>query len=117
MPAYTVEFATEVERDFELIFDFLEESYRSFGESTEDAIAHAATRVQAIRNTAAGLGSVPHRGTLHPEIMPGLRHVTIDQAIYWFFVDEDGLIVRVLAIFFGGQDHIRRMLARLLQRP
>ena len=74
-------------------------------------------RVEAIRNTAAALGSVPSRGTLHPGIMPGLRHVTIDQAIYWFSVDEDGHIVRVLAIFFGGQDHIRRMLARLLQRP
>jgi plasmid stabilization system protein ParE len=49
--------------------------------------------------------------------MPNLRHVTIDQAIYWFLVDEDALIVRVLAIFFGGQDHIRRMLARLLQKP
>lgn len=52
MPAYAVEFATEVERDFELIFDFLEESYRGFGESAEDAIVHAAARVEAIRATA-----------------------------------------------------------------
>ena len=116
MPAYTVEFSAEAERDFELIFDFLEESYRGFGESAEDAIEHAASRVEAIRTAAARLGHVPYRGILHPEIMPGLRHVTIDQAIYWFFVDNDALIVRVLAVFFGNQDHIHRMLVRLLRR-
>ena len=82
--------------------DWRASSYRSFGESTEDAIAHAARRVEAIRAKAAKLGNAPYRETLHPEIMPDLRHVTIDQAIYWLFVDEDALIVRVLAIFFGG---------------
>lgn len=117
MPAYAVEFAAEVERDFELIFDFLEESYRGFGERSEDAVAHAAKRIEALRATAVGLGKTPHRGTRHPEMMPNLRHVTIDQAIYWFLVDEDAMTVRILAIFFGGQDHIRRMLARLLRRP
>jgi toxin ParE1/3/4 len=117
MPAYTVEFAAEVERDFELIFDFLEESYGSFGERPKDALAHAARRVEAIRATAVGLGKTPHRGTRHPEIMPNIRHVTMDQAIYWFLVDEDAMTVRILAIFFGGQDHIRRMLVRLLHRP
>ena len=117
MPAYSVEFAAEAERDFELVFDFLEESYRSFGESAEDAMEHAARRVEAIRTKAAKLGNVPYRGTLHPAIMPGLRHVTIDQAIYWFLVDNDARIVRVLAVFFGSQDHVRRMLVRLLQRP
>jgi len=117
MPTYRVEFAAGVERDLELIFDFLEESYRGFGENTEDAITHAGTRVEAIRATAAKLGKTPHRGTMHPEIMPDLRHVTIDQAIYWFLIDEKVLIVRVLAVFFGSQDHVRQMLARLLRRP
>jgi hypothetical protein len=55
MPAYAVEFAAEVERGFELVFDFLEENYRSFGESAQDAIVHA------------------HRGTRHPEMTPNLR--------------------------------------------
>jgi len=117
MPAYAVEFAAEVGRDFELIFDYLESSYSSFGESPEEAVLHAAARLEAIRLAAAKLGDAPYRGTLHPEMMPNLRHVTIDQAIYWFLVDEHVLTVRVLAIFFGGQDHVRRMLARLLQKP
>jgi toxin ParE1/3/4 len=116
MPAYKVEFANETNRDFELIFDHLEASYRNCGESARDAIAHAAIRVEAIRIAAAKLGTMPHRGTLHPEIMPDLRHITIDKAIYWFVVDEETELVRVLAIFFGGQDHVRLMLTRLLQR-
>jgi plasmid stabilization system protein ParE len=116
MPAYTVEFAAEVSRDFELIFDFLEQSYRDFGESPEDAALHAAARVEAIRQAGAKLGSAPYRGTGPSEMIPNLRHVTIDKAIYWFLVDEQAFTVRILAIFFGGQDHIRRMLARLLQR-
>ena len=37
------------------------------------------------------------------------------RAIYWFDVDEGRRTVRVLAVFFGGQDHIRRMLIRLLE--
>ena len=47
-------------------------------------------------------------------MLPGLRHLTIGQAIVWFDIDEDVKLVRVLAVFFGGQDHIRRVLTRLL---
>jgi len=31
-----------------------------------------------------------------------------------FIVDEEARVVRVLAVFFGGQDHQRAMLRRLL---
>jgi hypothetical protein len=40
--------------------------------------------------------------------------LTIDRAIYWFDVNEAEQRVRILAIFFGGQDHVRHMLTRLL---
>jgi plasmid stabilization system protein ParE len=45
--------------------------------------------------------------------MPGLRNVTKDKTVFYFTVHEDLEEVRVLAIFFGGQDHIRKMLMRL----
>jgi plasmid stabilization system protein ParE len=51
---------------------------------------------------------------MHDDILPGLRHVTLGRAVIWFDVIEDKSNVRILAVFFGGQDHIRRMLARLL---
>ena len=74
----------------------------------------AETRVQPIREHIIQLGQLPYRGTLHDEMLPGLRHLTIGQAIVWFDIDEDVKLVRVLAVFFGGQDHIRRVLTRLL---
>ena len=111
---FPIEFSADAERDFELIFDHLFESYRSFGESTEEALVHAARRIDGIRQSANELGVAPHRGMLNEDMLPGLRHVAIDLAIYWFQVHEAEERVRVLAIFFGGQDHLRHMLARLL---
>jgi toxin ParE1/3/4 len=43
-----------------------------------------------------------------------VRYLTIDRAIYGFDVDKAARKVRILAIFFGGQDHVRHMLVRLL---
>lgn len=112
--AYEVVFAADVRHDFTLIFEFLVDSYVGFGDDTETAIVRAETRVQSIREDIIQLGQLPYRGTLHEEMLPGLRHLTIGQAIVWFDIDEDVKLVRVLAVFFGGQDHIRRMLIRLL---
>lgn len=111
---YRLEFSAEAERDLELIFDHLFDSYRSLGEALEDALDHASARVMAVRTGANRILTVPHRGERHDDILPGLRHLTIDRAIYWFDVDEARRTVRVLAVFFGGQDHVRRMLRRLL---
>jgi len=112
---FAIEFAAACERDFELIFDHLFTSYCTFGESTVEALEHASRRLVGIRRAAERLGTFPLRGTTRDDILPGVRYLAIDQAIYWFEVDEKALRVRVLAIFFGGQDHIRHMLVRQLR--
>lgn len=112
--AYHLEFSATAERDLTLIFDHLVESYRTFGEPPGEALSHAAARVRAIRRNADRLLTAPQRGTKHDDLVPGLRHLTIERAIYWYEVDDTGAVVRVLAVFFGGQDHIRHMLVRLL---
>ncbi len=114
--AFEIEFSAESERDFELIFDHLFESYLSFGESVEEALNHGTQRVLGIRKAADRLSLFPIRGTLRNDILPGVRYLTIDRAIYWFDVDETAQEVKILAIFFGGQDHVRHMLVRLLGR-
>ena len=63
------------------------------------------------------IATAPHRGETHEELLPGLRHLTLDRAIYWYRVQEDTETVQVLAIFYGGQDHARQMLLRLLRIP
>lgn len=112
-----VEFAENALRDLDLIFDHLAESYRGFGEAEDEASEHAAHRLRGILDVAVRLALAPHRGGRHDDLAPGLRHVTIDRAVYYFRVGDgaDGP-VRVLAVFFGGQDHQRRMRLRLLRR-
>ena len=112
--AFHLEFSAEAERDFELIFDHLLRSYLGFGESLESALDHAETRVREIREAAGRISATPHRGERHDDILPGLRHLAISRAIYWFEVDEPLRTVRILAVFFGGQDHVRHMMTRLL---
>jgi len=111
---YTVERANDAGRDLEAIFDFLIESYRAFGEDADTAIDRAAERLRQIHTSMQSLGDAPHQGTLMPQLFPGLKSVTKDRAIFYFSVDGTKRVVRVLAVFFGGQDHQRRMLKRLL---
>lgn len=111
---YTVERASDADRDLDAIFNFLIESYAAFGGDAETAIDLAAERLQEIQNTMQSLGGAPHQGTLVPHIFPGLRSVTKDRAIYDFSVDDTKRTLRVLAVFFGGQDNRRLMLRRLL---
>ena len=113
--AFRLEFAAEAERDFGLIFDHLLRSYLDFGDGLESALDHAEPRVAEIRAAAERILTAPYRGERHDDILPGVRHLAIGRAIYWFDVDEPRETVRVLAVFFGGQDHIRHMMARLLE--
>ena len=111
---FRIEFSAEAERDFALIFDHLFESYCSFGTRVEAALDHCEDRIRDIRQEADRLGAAPYRGERHDELLPGLRDLMIGRAIYWFEVNEVEQRVRVLALFFGGQDHVRHMLTRLL---
>jgi len=114
---FRIEFSDEASRDLGLIFDHLFESYLGFGESLDAALDHAESRIRGIRAEAERLGTAPHRGSAHDDLLPGLRHLTLNRAIYWFEVQEENRHIRVLAIFFGGQDHSRHMLVRLLGDP
>jgi plasmid stabilization system protein ParE len=111
--AYKVERALDTDRDLEAIFDFLVQSYLDFGEGRPDAIERAAQRIEQIESLMESLGAAPHQGTLRPDLSPGLRQITKQRAVFYFEVDEPKRTVRVLAIFFGGQDHRRAMLRRL----
>ena len=114
--AWRIEFAKDAEHDLELIFDHLVESYVGFGDGVPEALSRALQRVEEVRRNAERLGISPHRGTPREDMLPGLRHVTVGRAIYWFDVLEAERTVRVLAVFFGGQDHVHHMLERLLSR-
>jgi len=111
---FEIVFSIDAEHDFELIFDFLYESYFGYDEDIISALRQAEKKTQSIRMNAEKLVKHPYRGTLHDDLLPGLRHITMGRAIYWFDVLEDEAKVRILAIFYGGQDHHVKMLVRLL---
>lgn len=113
---WRVERAEAVTRDLELIFDFLFESAIALGEDTQTAFDRAAARIVAIEAAAISLARAPHQGTLREDVAPGLRQVTKDRAIFYFDLDAEARCLRLLAVFFGGQDHRRHMLRRLLMR-
>tara|TARA_R100000322_G_scaffold97169_1_gene61174 strand:- start:10492 stop:10836 length:345 start_codon:yes stop_codon:yes gene_type:complete len=113
--AYKVVRATAVARDLSLIFDFLYQAAQDFGDEPDVAFDRAATRIREIETAMEGLGAVPFQGTLRPELGPGLRSVTKGRAVFYFDADEKTETVRLLAVFYGGQDHRARMLVRLLR--
>lgn len=113
---FTVERASDADRDLDAIFDFLIQSHQSFGEDAESAVDRAAERLRQIHDAMEALAELPHQGTLLPHLSAGLRSVTKDRAIFYFRVDEAKRVVRVLAVFFGGQDHRRHVFKRLLGR-
>lgn len=110
---YRVSRARAVTEDLARIHDHLVESYCDLGDVIADALDRADGRVQTIEDAMIRLGIVPHQGTLCEDVMPRLRRVTKDKAILYFITDDELTEVRVLAVFFSGQDHLRHFVERL----
>lgn len=110
---FEVKLSEEGEADLNQIFDYLVDAHMKLGEPLEDAFEQASQRIRRIRSDIFGLATAPYQGTLRPEIAQGLRHVTKNRAIIYFDVHETTRIIQVIAVFFGGQDHLRHMLKRL----
>ena len=111
--AYDVEPSDQADLDLADILQFLYGSFREFGDANERAFERAADRVREIRDGMVSLGAASHQGTLRPELGANVRSVTKGRAILYFEVIEDREALRVLAVFFGGQDHLPAMLARM----
>lgn len=111
---WELEFSAEAELDFELIFDHLARSYFDLGDEPDAALRRAADRIRGIRSSISVLAKSPFMGTLRSDIRAGLRFVRVEKTVIWFLPDEERACVVVIALFFGAQDHMRHMLARLL---
>lgn len=111
--AYRVLRAQAVTADLARIHEHLVDSYRNLGDGSLQAFDSADARIRKIEEAMTRLGALPHQGTLCENILPRLRRVTMDMAILYFIVDDEDLEVRVLAVFFSGQDHLRHIVERL----
>lgn len=113
---YDVLRAADIACDLDLIFDFLVSAAEAFGENEATAFSLAERHLGTIETNLEDLGKAPHQGTLRPRLGDGVRNVIKGRAIYYFDVDDTRQTLRVLAVFFGGQDHEARILLRLLSR-
>jgi plasmid stabilization system protein ParE len=100
-------------KDLDLIFDHLVASYSNLGDAPADAVNRAAGRIRIIRAEMESIANAPYQGTVLNHMAIGLRSVTKNNAAFYFDVDGPAQTVRILAIFFGGQDHRQHMLKRL----
>lgn len=110
---YSVHRSLSCDTDLEVIFDHLFGSYCDLGDPVEESLTRVTERLCHIEDALERLGGVPCQGTLEPKIMAGLRHVTKDNAVFYSIADEAAREVRVLGVFFGGQDHRRHILNRI----
>ncbi|SMO98847.1 type II toxin-antitoxin system RelE/ParE family toxin [Paracoccus laeviglucosivorans] len=115
MQDWIVEFAASAVEDLTLIEAHLKDAYITFGDRPVEAARRAEARVDSIIAEAERLTTAPFRGAPHDHLIPGLRHLELDRAIYWYLPDPALCRLQILAIFFGGQDHQRHMLVRLLR--
>ena len=112
---WTVVFATDAINDLLLIADHLAQAYCGFGEPPAQAERHAQARIEAIITAAERLATARLRGESHDDLLPGLRYLALDRAVTWFRPRTEQWEIQALAMFFGGHDHQRRMMVRLLQ--
>lgn len=111
--AYRVVRTAGSSRDFATIIRHLAKSYIALGEPVTEAFEQAERRTRRIEAEMLNLANAPYQGTLLPDLLPGIRCVTKDRAIFYFQVDEAALQIKVLAVFFSGQDHRRHIIERL----
>lgn len=111
---WNLEYSEDAERDFELIFDHLFDSYVELGDPRDEALGHAAERLRKLRMEIDRLVETPWIGTIRADVYPEIRFLRRDKAAIWFLSAEGRRTIIVAAVFYGAQDHIRHMLARML---
>lgn len=109
--AWRIERAETAIRDLDAVFDYLVEASLSFGEDLARAVDRATDRVVEIENDMFALKHAPFQGATDP--VSGLRHVTKGRAVLYFDLHQEAELIRIVAVFFGGQDHVAHMARRM----
>lgn len=111
--AWKIEARPSARNDLDRVFEHLFQSAIEFSYDSAAATQRAESRILHIVESLVRIATEPRRGTLHRFRDKEYRHLTMDRAIYWFTLDVDTGTVRIEGIFYGGQDHMGRMVARL----
>ena len=100
---FVVRRAVSVTRDLAAIRRHLISSYEEFGDTRQAAAERAAARLREAFDTMQTFASHPHRGTVHPELTAGIRHVTHRNFVFYFEIEEQGGEVKSLLCFLAAR--------------
>jgi toxin ParE1/3/4 len=93
---YRVELAPEAKEQLRTLFRYI---------SMHGSPVTARDYTTAINQYCKGLCTTPKRGSVHSDLMPGLRIVGYKNCTIAFSVDDDQRRVTVHGIFYGGQNY------------
>lgn len=113
MRVYVVRRAASVAGDLAAIRRHLIRSYVGFGETCDAAADRADARLREAFDFMRSFATPPYRGTVHPDLKGGVRHITERNSVFYFEIDEPKAEVRILTVFFSGADHLRQIVERL----
>jgi plasmid stabilization system protein ParE len=108
--AFEVVRARSCDQDLAALFDALFARYRGLGDTTAEALDRAEARIRSVEATMAGLGRVWFLGRPRPDLLPGLRQLAADWAVFAYLVDEPARQVRILAVLCGGPSPLAALL-------
>jgi len=109
MRRYVVLRGANVVRDLSRIRKHLIQSYQEFGDTKSIATERGDPRIRAAFDYMLTFAPHPHRGTVHSELRDSVRHVTAQQFVYYFEIDDGPAEVRILTVSFGGEDHLEQI--------
>lgn len=93
---YTISRHPLIENDFEQIQDFI---------APVAGIQIARKITREINDRIANLRDYPSIGTIHSDVLPGLRALpSAGKAVICFTVDGNSHVVRIICITYAGQD-------------
>jgi plasmid stabilization system protein ParE len=108
-----VVFSADAEHDLFSIYSYLFEAYERLGDRPDDASLAAEARVLGLRKDVSALLQRTSRiGTARHDVLEGTRFVPVGRAVAYFRQEADRVVV--LGVFYGGQDHLKRMSDRLI---
>ncbi len=97
------------------IYRFLGKTHHeSLGHDLASADAQASRRIGVITHNLERIANAPHMGTRITAPTGTFRFVSFERTVYWFRLKADTETIVVESIFHGGQDHLGRMMARLM---
>lgn len=110
---WKIDVSKEARADLDAHFAHLRQAQLDFGYDRQSATRLARDGIATMLTLAARLAAIPYAGTHHPNLLKGIRHVSIKHCVFWFRPDEETKTIEIFAIFRGGQNHFRHILARL----